>query len=153
MTLVTRILFPGRILGGGRITAMISLCNLSTTSSSSFFSRHVFKVQRNSLLWQGYLFLTVTSRFFIYPGSLAWQWTKVPSQYLILLMKYDYIGSRFKQFPTKTDIEGKFLTLAEIFEGHWRQGSEKSIPPPSLPQQLYNFGGTNRKLLNSRKYK
>ena len=69
------------------------------------------------------------------------------------LMKYDYIGSRFKQFTTKTDIEGKFLTLAEISEGHWRQGAEKNIPPPSLPQQLYNFGGTNRKLLNSRKYK
>ena len=86
------------------------------------------KVQRNSQLWQGYLFLTVTSLFLIYPGSLAWQWTKDPSQYLILLMKYDYIGSRFKQFPTKTDIEGQFLTLAEIFEGHWRQGSEKSIP-------------------------
>ena len=42
VTLVTRILFPGRILGGGRITAMISLCNLSTTSSSSFSSKHVF---------------------------------------------------------------------------------------------------------------
>ena len=35
------------------------------------------------------------------------------------LMKYDYIGLRFKQFPIKTDIaiEGKFLTLAEISEG------------------------------------